>query len=129
MRETVTIPLSKPLRAPNNEMIKQVILREPTFDEYLAYGDPFTVAQSSGGTPFVVENEEIIRRYIALCLVEPKDPALLEQGNARLGRALKQGLLNFFQPDVPEAAASEKSPTNSPSEKASGETASMTSES
>lgn len=111
MRETVTIPLAKPLKAPNNELVKQVVLREPTFDEYLSFGDPFTIAQSTGGTPFVVENEEIIRKYIALCLVEPENPAILEQGNAKLGRQVKRELLNFFQPDATEAAASETSPT------------------
>ena len=127
MREQVTIKLSKPLRGPNGQTVTQIVLREPTFDEYLAHGDPFTVAQSTGGTPFIVENEEVIRKYIALCLVEPKDPALLEQGNARMGRAIKQNLLNFFQPDAPDGGDLEISQTNSPSE-ASGKTASTNSD-
>lgn len=126
MRETVTIPLAKPLKGPNGLEVKQITLREPTFDEYLAYGDPVTIAQAEGGTPFVVDNEEVIRQYIALCLVEPKDPQILSQGGARLGRAVKQALMGFFQPDEPAVEASETLPTNSPSA-ASGATASPTS--
>lgn len=123
MRETVTIPLSKPLRGPNGQEVKTIVLREPTFDEYLSYGDPVTIAQAEGGTPFVVDNEDVIRKYISLCLVEPKDPQLLSQGGARLGRQVKQKLMGFFQPDGPESEGSETSQTTSPSE-ASGGTAS-----
>lgn len=125
MRETIVIPLSKPLRAHGGESIKQIVLREPTFDEYLEIGDPYTVAASNEGTPFAVENSEVIKRYIDLCLVEPKDSLLLKQAGARVARQVKDKLLAFFQPDATVDEASGISGTNSPSV-ASGETASTT---
>src|SRR4051812_22342942 len=102
MRETVEIPLNpkKPIKGPNNTVYDKIVLREPTFDEFLAHGDPVTVAQSNGGTPFLVDNEEIIRNYIALCIVEPPDAQLLKQCGARVAREVKQKMLDFFQPDV-----------------------------
>ncbi len=116
MRETREIPLVKPLRGHKGEKITKIVLREPTFDEYLSFGDPYTVAQSTDGTPFAVDNPDVIRRYIHLCLVEPKDPALLSQGGARLGREVKEAVMGFFQPEKPESAASETSETKSPSQ-------------
>ncbi|MDA9521628.1 hypothetical protein XI06_15065 [Bradyrhizobium sp. CCBAU 11434] len=105
MGETITIPLKKPLIAPEGP-VNQVVLREPTFDEFLVHGDPYTVARSVGGVPFAAENPEVIAQYMKLCLVEPKDPQVLRQGKARLAKEMKEALLSFFHPD---AAASEDS--------------------
>ncbi|CUT12541.1 hypothetical protein BF49_3621 [Bradyrhizobium sp.] len=100
MGETITIPVTKPLISPEGE-VKQVVLREPTFDEFLSYGDPYTVARSIGGVPFAAENPEVIAQYMKLCLVEPKDPQILRQGKARLAKEMKEALLSFFHPDAP----------------------------
>ncbi|MBR0871202.1 hypothetical protein JQ633_12595 [Bradyrhizobium tropiciagri] len=100
MPETITIPLKKPLQSPSGE-VSQIVLREPTFDEYLIHGDPYTIAASfAGGNPFMVENPEVIAVYIKVCLVEPKDPAILSQGKARLAKQVKEAVLDFFRPDV-----------------------------
>lgn len=112
MRRTEIIPLKKPLKAPNDQLVRQIVIREPTYDEYLEYGDPYTVAEALGGTPFAVENAEVIRQYIKLCLVEPADPQILTQGNAALGRKVKQTILSFFRPDEAEGEGSETLPTN-----------------
>lgn len=103
MREIITIPLAKPLVTQAGS-ISQIVLREPSFDEYLQYGDPYVVAGAKDGTPFGVENVDVIRQYLSVCLVEPKDPALLSQAGARVAREVKDKLLSFFQP----AAASDK---------------------
>lgn len=99
MSETVTIPLKKPLVAPEGD-VKQIVIREPTFDEYLVHGDPYTVASSKEGNPFIIENADVIAAYIKVCLVEPKDPAILSQGKARLGKEVKEAVLGFFRPDA-----------------------------
>jgi hypothetical protein len=127
MRETVTIKLAKPLRDHSGGAITQIVLREPTFDEYLSFGDPYTVAGAADGTPFGVENMDVIRSYLKVCLVEPQDYGLLDQANARVARQVKEAILGFFQPDAQAAAASGTSQTSSPSA-ASGKTASPTSE-
>lgn len=123
MSETAVIPLKKPLQAPEGP-VNQVVLREPTFDEYLTHGDPWTIAFATDGTPFSVENVDVIKKYITLCLVEPKDPAILHQGKAMLAREVKNSLLGFFQPDDAKVAASATSGTNSPSP-GSGQTPSI----
>jgi hypothetical protein len=113
MRERVSIDLKTPIQGHEGK-IDKIVLREPTFDEYLAFGDPYNIAYTESGVPFAVENPEVIRRYIEACLVEPKDSALLAQAGAMVARDVKNKLLGFFQPgDRTEASAS--SATNSPS--------------
>lgn len=99
MGEKITIKLKKPLISPEGE-VHQIILREPTFDEYLTEGDPYTIAASNGGIPFMVENADVIKRYMTICVVEPKDPAILLQCNARVAKEMKERFLSFFRPDV-----------------------------
>ncbi|WP_027523345.1 hypothetical protein [Bradyrhizobium sp. Ec3.3] len=105
MSEAKTINLKKPLQSPEGE-VKRIVLREPTFDEYLVHGDPYTIAASAGGSPFMVENAEVIATYIKVCLVEPKDPAILSQGKAKLGKEVKEAVLAFFRPDAETGEAS-----------------------
>lgn len=114
MRKQEVIPLRTPLRTPEGE-VRQVVLREPTFDEYFTIGDPYNIAYTQTGTGFAVENAENIRRYIDVCLVEPKDPAILVQGNAQLAREVKRVMLGFFQPADEADSDSETSETGSPS--------------
>jgi hypothetical protein len=116
MRETIVIPLKEPLKGPNGLLVKQIVLREPTFDEYLAFDDPYTVMQSREGTPYVVENNEAIKNYIARCMVEPKDPALCSQLGVRVGQQVKRAMLSFFRDDAPVKEGSVTSATNSSSE-------------
>jgi hypothetical protein len=114
MREKVVIPLREPLRSPHGT-VNEIVLREPTFDEYLSFGDPYSIAYTDSGTPFGVENVEVIKHYIGVCLVEPKDPALLQQAGAAVAREVKNKLLGFFQDAAPTVPASATSPTTSPS--------------
>ena len=100
MAEKVTISLRTPIRGPNDLIVKEIVVREPTFDEYSEIGDPFVVATTPGGSPFLVENVETIRRYIQLCVVEPQDPALLSQLGARYAKQVKEKILGFFPPDA-----------------------------
>ena len=96
-------------------VLHEVVLREPSFDTYLDLGDIVTFGKAPDGTIFPVENSEILRTYIARCLVEPKDPLLLTQGGITLARAVKGAVLGFFH-DAPSAPApSPTSPTTSSS--------------
>lgn len=105
MSDTVTIVLKKPIKGPNGLVVANVILREPTFDDVMELGDPYMIAVTQSKVPFQVENTEVIKAYLTLCLVEPKDPALLKQINARTAIEIKDKLLAFFQPDAPASAA------------------------
>jgi hypothetical protein len=105
MSEQAIINLKKPLVSPEGP-VSRIVLREPTFNEYLTHGDPYTIAASAGGNPFMVENADVIAQYIKVCLVEPKDPAILEQGKARLAKEVKEAVLAFFRPDADETGNS-----------------------
>lgn len=120
MRETITIPLAKPLVTQAGPL-KAIVIREPTFDEYLTVGDPYLVAESPGGTRFLHENTENIRAYIALCMVEPKDPALLAQAGAGVAKQVKEALMGFFQPaaSTVEAPATSRTTSRSTRKRAS----------
>ena len=61
MRERKTIKLRRPLLSPEGP-VSQIVIREPTFDEYLSFGDPYSIAYTDSGTPFGVENVENIKR-------------------------------------------------------------------
>jgi hypothetical protein len=114
-RETVEVPLSRPITTHEGK-ISKVVLQEAMWDEYLTFGDPWVVAGANDGTPFGVENIEVIKQYLAIMLVSPKDPALLSQVSARDARRIKNALLGFFQPAEKAGEASATSPTNSSSE-------------
>jgi hypothetical protein len=110
MRKTITIKLTEPLKG-HSGPIDKIVLREPSFSEYLEHGDPYTLA-GSGGSVFMVESPEVIRKYIDLCIVEPNDAALLEQAGARVARDMKREFLaSFFEDAGGASAASEKSAT------------------
>lgn len=113
MSGNVSIPLKAPIKGPNGATYSAIVLREPTFDEVVAREDPYTVAVSPGGIPFVVENSDVIRSYVDLCLVEPPDPALLKQAGLHAARKVRQAILGFFQPDDGEPAVSGSSRTRS----------------
>lgn len=125
MGEVREVPLKKPITG-HEGPISKVVLREPTYDEYLVHGDPYTVASSKGQNAFIVESADVIAAYMTICVVEPKDPALLKQCVARDGRDIKEALLSFFRPDAEGGAGSANSRTNSLST-ASGTSASSSS--
>lgn len=114
MLERKTITLPQPLTG-HDGPIKQIVLREPTYEEFMSYGEPILYGVSPEGRPFAVENMEAIRSYVAVCLVEPKDPLLLTQASALVGREVKEKILSFFPVGGLAAALSETSPTTSPS--------------
>jgi hypothetical protein len=99
-----TIKLAKPLTG-HSGLIHEIVMREPTFAEYLEIGEPRTLFFTEAGTPMVVENNDNIRRYIELCVQKPADALVLEQGGLQLARQLKKAVLDFFQDPPTENGA------------------------
>lgn len=114
MGKTVTIPLDKALTGHGGVRITHVIVREPTFNEYLDTGEPYFLAQApQSGIPFVLEDKQALATYTRILVQEPTDPLLLEQGGMALAKKIKDAVLSFFQPPDGEAGAGSKtSPTN-----------------
>ena len=113
MAKTVTIVCDTPLEAHEGKKITQVVLREPTMEQYFQYGDPWTIALSENGVPFSIENGETISTYVKLCLVEPKDQALLNQGGIALAKKIKRVILDFFRDGASASEGSANTPTSS----------------
>lgn len=108
-RKKVTVTLSTPLVG-HNGPITEVAFYEPTLNDYLDFGDPFTVAQDpTTGAPLFIPNNEAIRAYFSRCLAEGYDPLILERMPLSDGRKVREALLGFFQPG---ASGSEESQTS-----------------
>lgn len=114
MTDLVRIPVPGGL-VTHKGVLHEVVLKAPSYDDFLDLGEIETYGRSPDGTVFMVENGETLRSYIAKCLVEPKDPLALNQGGVKLARAVKGAVLGFFRDDVLEAEPSPTSPTTSSS--------------
>jgi hypothetical protein len=123
--KTVRIPLNPPIKGHKGQ-VREIVLREPTFEEYLRLGDPYIFVPVAGGTAFPSESAEVISQYIDILVVEP-ERLLLAQCGFKVAREIKEAVLGFFLPDAAESGDSPISPTTSPSE-ASGSTPSQISD-
>ena len=113
MPRTVTIELDKPLMGHGGAQIRHVVVREPTYAEYMQHGDPYVWVPIPGtDRAFPSENLDVIRAYSAICVSEPKDTLLLEQGGFEIGRKIKDAIMGFFLPAAAEAAGSKTSATS-----------------
>jgi hypothetical protein len=93
------LPPLKVLAGHGGVRISEIKLREPSFDEYLEHGDPYTIAQAPGsGIPFMLEDKAAIAAYVHILVVEPADKLLLKQGGMALAQAIKEKVLDFFRP-------------------------------
>jgi hypothetical protein len=97
MSRTVDITLDKPLIG-HNGPIHKVVVREPTFAEYLKFGDPFIWVPLAGGGAFPSENLGVIASYIGICVVEPNDALIIQLGGLDLARKIKDAIVGFFLP-------------------------------
>jgi hypothetical protein len=57
----------------------------------------------------------IVRKYVDLLVVEPKDSALLSQTNGKVALKVREVILGFFQPDAVAGEDLQTSQTTSPS--------------
>ena len=109
MAKTVRIPLPEPIDG-HGEPIREIVLREPTYDEYVSCGgEPYSIGQSEEGVLFEIEKNEVIWAYAEACILKPGDKLLLSDLDWRVAREVRKAILRFFQ--VP-AAAKEPSPTS-----------------
>jgi len=114
MSRTATIQLSEPIIG-HSGPINAIVLREPTFDEYIEHGDPYTVGETEGGARFAAEKPETIRAYLDACIVEPKSTNLLSKCGVKVAKEVKAALIGFFRDEPETAEGSTASPTTSSS--------------
>lgn len=115
MSRTVTVPLIEPVPG-HGAPISQIVLREPTYAEYVdCGGEPYNYGQSEGGIIYSTEKPEVVWAYVERCLVEPKSPLLLAKAHWRDAREVRKAILGFFQAPAAASETSQTSPTTSPS--------------
>lgn len=101
MGDTIRIKVSPPLKG-HKGPIHEVVIREPTFEEYLRHGDPYIFVPLNGGKAFPSESMEVLSEYVKILVVEP-DELLLAQGGFKLARQIKEAIMGFFLPDAAES--------------------------
>ena len=95
MPKTTTIELSEPLIT-HGGAFRSITFREPTAAEYWRIGEIRRYGNASG-VIYAVENEGAVKSYIEACLVEPKDPLVLNQiKSLKDGMKIKEAISDFF---------------------------------
>lgn len=117
MTKQVRIPVPGSL-VTHQGVVSEVVLQEPSYEDYLELGEITSWGKAPDGTLFTVENGEVLRAYIGKCLVQPKDPLVLGQGGFRLARAVRGAVLGFFRDEPSKDEQSQTSPTTSSSDAA-----------
>jgi hypothetical protein len=98
-----TITLVEPIEGPgpnkDNPIVEitQLVLRPPKFADVMQYGEPAAFARSEGGILFQSEKDEVILAYIRRLLVEPRDPALLDQLGLADTLQCREAIFDFFK--------------------------------
>jgi hypothetical protein len=96
MTATVTksVPLATPFQG-HNGLVREIILREPTGDEFLTYGEPQTWVRVAGGMA-LIDNDQAIRAYIERLIVQPDPVLTLSQIKLADARAVRKAVIDFF---------------------------------
>ena len=111
--KTAEVTLSEPITTHDGPCSK-VVLRSPKYGDVFALGEPQAYAvDPNSGLLFTSNRDDVIRQYVQRCVIEPKNPDLLEQCNLADSLAIREAILGFF-----EAARAERS-TNTPTSQSS----------
>ena len=116
-----TVPLRRPIKD-HGGLVHAVVLREPTWDEVMTHGHPYSVHVSPEGAQIVVENHAAILAYAEACVVEPSSALCLSALGLHDTFAVRQAILDFFRTAEPGVADSNTSPETSSSMPASSPT-------
>lgn len=101
--KTSTIKLSTPVEI-HDRPVTEITLREPTGGQYLDFGEPLILVNSSGGL-FQTEDRAAIGKYLDACVEHDSGVAVLRLLSLHDARAVKEALLGFFTRSAPEASA------------------------
>ncbi|MCF4130255.1 hypothetical protein [Methylobacterium sp. SyP6R] len=101
---SVTIPLTTPIQW-HRDLVREIVLREPTWDDIMPIGHPVTLHSSPEGVQIPVENPAAIMHYAERCVVEPMDMNFLSQLGLRDTMRVRQAILDFFLSAGPGDAA------------------------
>jgi len=92
----VTIKLLSPIEDQSGA-VKEVVLREPKWGDVSALGEPTSYARSESGLVYTADNDDVVTGYVTRLLVEPRDPALLNQLSLADSMQLRDAIFGFFR--------------------------------
>ena len=101
-----------------HETVREIELREPTWNEYSEIGDPFVWTPRDPKTVVAMPVMERVKDYAERLVMmngRPGDPLVLAQLCLADSRAVKDAVLGFFLPPAEEPDASPTSSTTSSS--------------
>lgn len=104
-QKRTTIKLEQPLLM-GGTVIHEVVLRDPTYAEYMSLGDPWTYRFTEEGRAVPLDHEPTMALYVQRCLVEPKSHLMIEHCTVRDAMAIKGWLLSFFAVVAPAKGGS-----------------------
>jgi hypothetical protein len=108
---TKSVPLQKPFPGAEG-IVSTVIVREPSGSEYLQLGEPKTWVRAAGGMA-LVENDDVIRKYVERCIVKPDPLLALNQLSLKDMRAVRDAVLGFFSEEESTEATTTSAPDSS----------------
>lgn len=115
MPKPVTIPLKEPIES-HHGLVKEIVVRPPTWGDVMGTGSPYTVHFDKEGKPFLVYDEAALAHYCDVLVVEPKNKLILE-GEVGLAdtMAVREAVVNFFLAAAGAGGGSKTSRKNSSS--------------
>jgi hypothetical protein len=111
MSDPKIVKLVKPFAGFNNQMITEIKFREPTFNDYMDFGDPETlVGLNAGEAGFFQEDIGVIRKYIER--LGDVDPNFLPKLGLKDTLAVKAVILSFFRDATRETTPQKEASLN-----------------
>lgn len=114
MSKTVRIELAQPLAGHHGE-ISALVLRAPTWSDVMGVGSPYTIHRDKEDKPFLVYDEAAIAHYAEACLVEPRDPLLVQGLCLADTLKVREAVVDFFLAAAGAGGGSSTSSKNSSS--------------
>jgi len=101
---TKTVKLTTPVEI-FGKKVTEIQIKEPTGAQYLTFGDPVFLVNSSGGL-FQTEDREAVKKYLHACVEHESGEHLLHLLSLADARAVKEALLSFFANTAQETSPS-----------------------
>lgn len=115
MRNQVNVPLKRPFPGHDGQ-VTEIVLQEPTADDFFALGAPQTWVRAGEGMA-LVDDEKVIRAYVVRCMLKPDPVLAFSQMSVVDAIAVKDAVIGFFTdvaPAAPSPATKSSNSTSSP---------------
>ena len=115
-RKTKSFPVPEGIIG-HGKTFEAIVMREPSFADYMELSDPYLLTFSEGGSPMVINQPSVLQGYIQRCTVEPEYLLVETQAPFTVAREIAAWMMGHFRSGEAEAtsATSPTSPKSSSS--------------